>query len=78
MYGHAAVTISSSGFTMCFTSGGVSAWLGVMVHGALRVGDYACMHVRMCMWWSLQSSPSAHDEVHGHHLHAQRSCIVPS
>ena len=48
MYGNAAVAISGSNFTLCYTSGGVSAWLGVMVHGALRVGDYACMHVYAC------------------------------
>ena len=59
MNGNAAVAISSSGFTSCDTSGEVSAWLGVMVHGASRAGGHACMHVRMCM-----CAPCSHCTAH--------------
>ena len=51
MYGIAALAISSSSFTLCYTIVGVvSAWLGamvhgVMVHGAVRAGGHACMHI---------------------------------
>ena len=45
MFGNAAVVISSSSFTSCYTSGKVSAWLGVMVHGASRVGGHECMYM---------------------------------
>ena len=45
MLGNAAVSISSSSFTSCYTSGGVSAWLGVIVHGASRVGSHECMYI---------------------------------
>ena len=78
MYGNVALSISSSSFTSCYTSAKVSAMLGVMVHGAVRVGCHACMRVCMYLWWSLQSSPSPPDELHGRHLHAQRYYIVPS
>ena len=44
MCGNAAVSISSSSFTSCRANGGVSAWLGVMVHGASRVGGHAYMY----------------------------------
>ena len=67
MYGYKALAISLSSFTLCYASGGVSALLGVMVHGASRV---AC-HAYTYLWWSLQSLHSPPDEVHGHHLHAQ-------
>ena len=76
MHGNAALTISSSTFTLCYTSGKVSAWLGVMVHGAVKVGD--AMRVHTYLWWFLQSSPSTPVDVHGQHLHAQRHCIVSS
>ena len=47
MLENAALSISSSRFTSCYTSGGVSTWLGVMVHAAVRVGDYACMYTHV-------------------------------
>ena len=45
VYGYAAVVISSSSFTSCYTSGQVSARLGVIVHGASRVGGHAFMYI---------------------------------
>ena len=47
MNGNAALSISSSSFASCYSSGGVSAWLGVMVHGTLRLGADACMYIHV-------------------------------
>ena len=48
MYGIAVLSINSSTFTSCYTSGWVSACLGVIVHGTSRAGDHACMYVHSC------------------------------